>query len=158
MSYMDYGYSPFYDRPLLQNTTNMGVSALDYDALFEDESVYAAKILNGAISTFKLANGAVISEKLADLAVEAAKLADGSVIAIKIANLAVGNAAIQNLAVTDAKINDLSVDKLTTGTGTLDAVASIGTGAAGSYVRLDGPNNRIVISDGTNPRIVIGNV
>ena len=43
-------------------------------------------------------------------------------------------------------------------TSTLDAAVDVGTGASSSYVRLDGVNNRIIVHDGTNPRIVIGNV
>lgn len=39
-------------------------------------------------------------------------------------------------------------------TGLID----VGEGAGNSYVRLDGENNHIVVHDGTNPRIVIGNV
>lgn len=35
---------------------------------------------------------------------------------------------------------------------------NIGTGAAGSSVKVDGANNRIVINDGTTNRIVIGNI
>lgn len=48
-------------------------------------------------------------------------------------------------------------NRITTGTLT-SAYIDVGTGASSSYVRLDGPNNRIVVHDGTNPRIVIGNV
>ena len=44
-------------------------------------------------------------------------------------------------------------------TGTLSAgYVDVGSSGGSSYVRLDGPNNRIVVHDGTNPRIVIGNV
>lgn len=39
-------------------------------------------------------------------------------------------------------------------TGQID----VGQGTGGAYVRLDGPNNRIIVHDGTNPRIVIGNI
>lgn len=34
----------------------------------------------------------------------------------------------------------------------------VGAGTGGAYVRLDGANNRIIIHDGTVPRIAIGNV
>jgi hypothetical protein len=39
-------------------------------------------------------------------------------------------------------------------TGTVD----VGSGSGGSYVRLDGANNRIIVHDGSYPRIVIGNI
>ena len=35
---------------------------------------------------------------------------------------------------------------------------NVGQGIGGAYVRLDGPNNRIIVHDGSYPRIVIGNV
>lgn len=39
-------------------------------------------------------------------------------------------------------------------TGLID----VGAGVSGAYVRLDGVNNRIIVYDGSYPRIVIGNV
>ena len=39
-------------------------------------------------------------------------------------------------------------------TGQID----VGLGGGGAYVRLDGANNRMVVHDGTNPRIVVGNI
>lgn len=66
------------------------------------------------------------------------------------------SANVQDGAITNAKLKNLSADKITT--GTLDSTMDIGTGATNSYVRLDGPNNRIIVHDGTNPRIAIGNV
>jgi hypothetical protein len=63
---------------------------------------------------------------------------------------------LEDEAVTTTKILSLAADKITT--GTLTALADIGTGSGGSYVRLDGQNNRIIVNDGSNPRIVIGNV
>lgn len=42
--------------------------------------------------------------------------------------------------------------------GTLTVAVDVGVGASGAYVRLDGVNNRIIIHDGSNPRIVIGNI
>lgn len=75
------------------------------------------------------------------------------------------NANVQDGSITNAKIKSLTADKIITGVldatfigGTLDSTMDVGTGAASSYVRLDGPNNRIVVHDGTNPRIAIGNV
>ena len=39
-------------------------------------------------------------------------------------------------------------------TGLID----VGTAIGGAYVRLDGANNRIIVHDGSYPRIVIGNI
>lgn len=52
--------------------------------------------------------------------------------------------------------NSLDADRIKA--STIDVAVDVGTGAASSYVRLDGANNRIVINDGTTNRIVIGNV
>jgi hypothetical protein len=51
-----------------------------------------------------------------------------------------------------------TLDAKTITTSTLDAAVDVGNGGAGAFVRIDGPNNRIVIHDGTTNRIVIGNV
>ena len=57
-------------------------------------------------------------------------------------------------AITNAKISNVSADKIIT--STLTAQVNVGSGTG--YVRLDGANNRIIIHDGSHPRIVIGNV
>ncbi len=72
--------------------------------------------------------------------------------------------------VNNSKIRTVTADKMITGTlvagvgvppsnlnnGTLTTAINVGTGL-GSVI-IDGPNNRILIHDGTNPRIVIGNI
>ena len=55
--------------------------------------------------------------------------------------------AIVNLTVAPSSIN----------TGTITNAVNVGTSATG-YVKLDGPNNRIVVNDGTTNRIIIGNI
>ena len=56
-----------------------------------------------------------------------------------------------------AQLESISANKIKT--STLEASISVGsTGPAGSYVKIDGPNNRIIVHDGTVPRIVIGNI
>lgn len=40
----------------------------------------------------------------------------------------------------------------------LTGLIDVGTTTNNSYVRLDGANNRIIVHDGTVPRIVIGNI
>jgi len=52
--------------------------------------------------------------------------------------------------------NSLDADRIKA--STIDVAVDVGTGSGSSYVRLDGGNNRIVVHDGTNPRIVIGDV
>ncbi len=62
---------------------------------------------------------------------------------------------IADLAVTSAKIASLAVSKLTV--GVFSEIMDVGTPASGS-VKIDGENNRIVVEDATDPRIVIGEV
>lgn len=42
--------------------------------------------------------------------------------------------------------------------GILRGQVYVGQGLSGAYVLIDGENNRLVVSDGTTIRIVIGNV
>jgi hypothetical protein len=65
----------------------------------------------------------------------------------------VGTARIADAAITNAKINDLSVSKLTA--GTLGVPADLGQPATG-FVRIDGEENHILVNDGSDNRIVIG--
>lgn len=58
-----------------------------------------------------------------------------------IQNAAITNALIANLAVDDAKINNVSAGKITA--GTIDVNVNIGS----ANIKLDGANNRILISD-----------
>lgn len=88
----------------------------------------------------------------------------GSVIADSVLTdyLQVGEAASDvNDGVTTisgGKITTNSMDANRISASNIDVAVDVGTGAGSAYVRLDGGNNRIVIHDGTNPRIVIGNV
>ena len=89
-----------------------------------------------------LPTGSVSMEKLFGEIITA-MLADGSITTAKIADL----------AVTTAKILSLSADKITTG----DLTVAVDVGSSGTgYVRIDGENNRILVNDGTNDRILIG--
>ncbi len=81
------------------------------------------------------------------------------------------DSSLERSAVTTSQIRSLTADRISAGTvivgvqvpivnllnGTLSSTINIGTAAAG-YVLLDGPNNRIIVNDGTTNRIVIGNV
>lgn len=67
-----------------------------------------------------------------------------------IVDSAIRTRLIQDSAVTNEKIQSLSIDKLTAGTITVQA--SIGS----ANVKIDGANNRIIVNDGTNDRILIG--
>ena len=89
--------------------TNLGLGAL---AVLN--SVNAAQLVNGAVTTDKLANGAVSTSKIASGAVTSASLANGSVTSGKIANAAVGTAQVVDAAITTIKLADASVnnDKL----------------------------------------------
>lgn len=120
-----------------------------------EEDAYGIKILNnlgevvfsvaGQVGTGGIEDGAVTEDKLVDGSVSGDKLGEGSVDTINIVNY----------AVTDAKITSMSANKILT--GDLVVAVDVGNPATG-YVRLDGVNNRILVHDGTNPRIVIGDI
>lgn len=120
-----------------------------------EEDAYGIKILNnlgevvfsvaGQVGTGGIEDGAITEDKLVDGSVSGDKLGEGSVDTINIVNY----------AVTDAKITSMSANKILT--GDLVVAVDVGNPATG-YVRLDGVNNRIVVHDGTNPRIVIGDI
>lgn len=67
----------------------------------------------------------------------------------------VSTSGIADSAVTDAKITSVAAEKIIA--GDLIVAVDIGNPATG-YVRLDGANNRILVNDGTDNRIVIGDV
>lgn len=71
---------------------------------------------------------------------------DGSVFEQKIANG----------SITDAKIKNMSADKITA--STLVAPVNVGDGESGAFVKLDGPNNRLLVNDGVTNRIIVGKV
>ena len=60
------------------------------------------------------------------------------------------NTFLQDASVTNAKIVSLAVDKLLAGTVT------IALGIGGPNVTIDGANNRIIVNDGDDDRILIG--
>lgn len=51
LTYIDLGYDAFFQK--IQPPTS-GMSALDYDAMFEDGSVYSQKILGNSIEAFNI--------------------------------------------------------------------------------------------------------
>jgi len=70
---------------------------------------------------------------------------------------AIGTNQLKDGAVTSAKVSELSADKILA--GIIEAEVEVGVSSKrNAYVKLDGPNNRIVVHDGNTPRIVIGNV
>lgn len=60
-----------------------------------------------------------------------------------------------NVLITNAKIASLSADKITSGQLSVTTDLYIGNPATGGYIQYDGPNTRIILHDGTNPRMVI---
>lgn len=58
-------------------------------------------------------------------------------------------------AIGESKIAFITADKIAA--GTVIASVNIGSSSTG-YLLLDGPNNRIVVNDGTTNRIVMGSV
>ena len=105
--------------------TGAGNAAAGNDARFTDQrvptdnSVNAAKIVDGTVGNAELADGSVTSNKIANLnvgvsqladnSVNAAKIQDGTVGAAEIADLSVGTAELADNAVTLLKMADSSV-------------------------------------------------
>lgn len=63
---------------------------------------------------------------------------------------AITNSFLQDASVTNAKIVSLAADKILAGTVT------IALGIGGPNVTIDGGNNRIIVNDGDDDRILIG--
>lgn len=61
---------------------------------------------------------------------------------------------LQGQPISGVRIDSLSVNKLTG--GTMTAVAYLGGGSGGGYVKIDGENNAIFVYDGVNNRIRVG--
>jgi hypothetical protein len=120
-----------------------------------EEDAYGIKILNNLGETVFSVAGQVGTGGIEDGAVTEDKLVDGSVSGDKLGEGSVDTINIVNYAVTDAKITSMSANKILT--GDLVVAVDVGNPATG-YVRLDGVNNRILVHDGTNPRIVIGDI
>jgi len=110
-----------------------------------EEDAYGIKIKNAVGETVFSVAGQVGTGGIEDSAITGDKLDDGSVDTINIVDY----------AVTDAKITSLAAEKILA--GDLVVAVDVGNPTTG-YVRLDGDNNRIVVHDGTNPRIVIGDI
>jgi len=130
-----------------------------------EEDAYGIKILNnlgetvfsvaGQVGTGGIESGAITGDKIVDGAVTGDKLVDGAVSGDKLGSGSVDTINIVDYAITDAKITSLSANKILA--GDLVVAVDVGNPTTG-YVRLDGGNNRIVVHDGTNPRIVIGDI
>lgn len=110
-----------------------------------EEDAYGIKIINALGETVFSVAGQVGTGGIADEAITSSKLGSGSVDTINIVDY----------AITDTKITSLSANKILA--GDLVVAVDVGNPTTG-YVRLDGVNNRILVHDGTNPRIVIGDI
>jgi plastocyanin len=82
-----------------------------------------------------------ISTYISSAAIGTALIQDAAITNALIANAAIGTAQIQNLAVGNAQISDVNAGKITA--GTIDVNVNIGS----ANIKLDGVNNRILISD-----------
>lgn len=108
-----------------------------YSAFFEKRLI--APVTRGTTSAIDY------DSQFEDESVDANKLAFGAIITEKLADG----------SVTSVKVKEIGAEKILT--STLETAVDIGNPSAG-YVRLDGPNNRIVVHDGNTIRIVIGEV
>lgn len=118
------------------------------------QPVMAAEDMVGEITNTQIADGAISTPKLQALSVAADNIAASAIVAGKIAAgaLAVDDGVMQNGYIKNAHITDCSVSKLIAG------IISAGDIYLGidSLIHLDGANQRIVVSDGTYNRVVIG--
>lgn len=121
-------------QPVNSPITNNGqgdMNSMNYDSTLDRSSVTNALLRDNQVTTVKIANLAVTNAKIVNL--DANKINAGTVI----------------VGVNLPAANILS--------GTLSTALNVGTAASG-YVLIDGPNNRIIVNDGTTNRIVIGNI
>lgn len=103
------------------------------------------KILSGDLKTNLYGERSISAIKIQELAVGSAEIDDASITTAKIVDA----------SITNAKIVSLVADKITAG----DILVAVDIGDAGTgFVRLDGANNYILVNDGTNNRIVIGDI
>ena len=118
-----------------------------------EEDAYGIKILNNLGEVVFSVAGQVASGGIEDSAITEDKLVDGAVTSDKLGEGSVDTINLVDYAVTDAKITSMSADKILAG----DLVVAVGVGSSnGGYIRLDGENNRIIVNDGTDNRILIG--
>lgn len=99
--------------------------------------------------------GLVIKDAQGNTIISTTGFGAGTVGTTELADGAVGESNIGDGAVSNAKISGVSVNKLLA--GDLLVTADIGNPTTG-YTRLDGENNRIIVNDGSDDRIVIGNI
>jgi|LGOV01.1.fsa_nt_gb hypothetical protein len=120
------------------------------------EPVMAAADMVGEITETQIADDSISTPHLKALCVTANEMAANSVIFGKIAAgaLAVDDGVMQNGYIKNAHITDCSVSKLIAG---IISAGDIYLGAD-SLIHLDGANQKIVVSDGTYDRVIIGNL
>lgn len=101
------------------------------------------------------ARGRVYLGKLPGSSDYGIKIIDAEGNIIMTSGMELQTAGIGDSQVSNSKISGLVASKITT--GTLTVAVDVGTAASG-YTRIDGENNRLVVHDGTNPRIGIGEI
>lgn len=65
------------------------------------------------------------------------------------------NSLLPRAGLHSSRLGAISARQITT--SILTAKVDVGSGAVGAYVRMDGENNRLIVHDGSNRRILIGN-
>lgn len=111
-----------------------------FNQYFQRENLFSPAPVSdsGTISSYDLSTLLQGGDVTGDM------LENGTVTGLQIADATIG----------DAKISELSADKIQT--GVLSAVATLGDESNG-FVKIDGPNKRIIVNDGRTNTILIGN-
>jgi hypothetical protein len=141
-----FGYLEVGDRIQVQDLSSNNYETLVLSVEIEVGTGYReiikSEVFSKAVTIYKEQSG-VVSRTISKSELQTKNIADE----------AVTTAKIENLAVTTAKIKSLDAGKITT--GTLTAVAQVGSETGLSYVKIDGENNRILIADENGVDVII---
>lgn len=129
------------NRPIVTSAGIYGYNASGLSVVAPDiVQINTEDLVDLAVSEPKVADASIGTAKIQDLAVTSALLGTASVITAKIDDLAVNNAKIANMA----------VDKLTAGVIGASGIY-VGSTVNATEIHIDGPNNRITVSDEATP-------
>ena len=166
MTYKDAGYDSFLNRPVLHRSSMTEADSSLFMGDLTGSNISGGKTISGRGKLIiNWDTGEVIIRDGAYSRVLMGYIAEEDAYGIKIRNASgeviftaagqLATAGIAAGAVTDVKITSVAAEKILA--GDLVVAMDIGDPASG-YIRLDGPNNRMVVNDGSDDRIVIGDI